>query len=139
MKKNIYTCRAESLCCTPETNTTLQTYYIAIKKTDTTRCGLLILWPVVGLSHSVGCSAASLVSVHEAPEVLLPPPSGTKSTSRHRQTSPEMPSCPRVYMTIPSLTSKEGRKRSVSVRDGVLTAHAFIELNKLADKLSPII
>ena len=32
MKKNIYICITESLCCTPETNTTLQINYTSIKK-----------------------------------------------------------------------------------------------------------
>ena len=32
MKKNIYTQRTETLCCTPETNTTLYINHISIKK-----------------------------------------------------------------------------------------------------------
>ena len=36
MKKNVYVCITESLCCTAEINTTLQINYISIKKKSST-------------------------------------------------------------------------------------------------------
>ena len=38
VKKNVYICKTESLCCAPEVNTTLKINYTSKKKKTTLKC-----------------------------------------------------------------------------------------------------